>query len=69
MIKEEKMFAVFCDCCGTRLTEDDRITGWTDIESAEFIARESGWEKQGEEYWYCPDCCKPNDEEEEDEQE
>lgn len=67
MIKEEKMFAVFCDCCGKRLTEDDSITGWTDMESAEFVARESGWEKQGE-YWYCPDCCKPNDEEE-DEQE
>lgn len=67
MIKEEKMFAVFCDCCETRLTEGGSITGWTDMESAEFVARESGWEKQGE-YWYCPDCCKSN-EEEEDEQE
>lgn len=68
MIKEEKVFAVFCDCCGTRLTEDDSIIGWTDMESAEFVARESGWEKQGD-FWYCPDCCKPNDEEVEDEQE
>lgn len=55
-----------CDGC-LRILHESFIATMDSKEDIERHLQLLGWEKQGE-YWYCPDCCKPN-EEEEDEQE
>ena len=63
MIREVKMFAVFCDNCGKQCTDDDAgFCAWTDTVGAEESASESGWlideSLDGVKYpkHYCPDC-------------
>ena len=54
MIKEKIVYTVRCDKCGRELHDGD-VLGWTDEDSAVFIARESEWEeREGE--WLCPVC-------------
>lgn len=73
MIKEIICYTLLCDNCGQDLNAGQEVSGWTDVESNEEIAQESGWlflqdqdagQPLDDEKHYCPDCWAIGDDDE-----
>lgn len=63
MVKEIKMYTIFCDICGCDVNEGSEFAGWNDKNYLEDVAQEEGWEKVDDKH-YCTYCFEYDDNDE-----